>query len=544
LDEQLNDIGKTANAKQKPYGMLVDKKQKLEEELEKEREIQAEYRQMRSDLQCLFEEKDQLEREYHILSEQHQRLSIALQCKAEWYRLDKLYTAYEEWKNANQNHTYIQEQIKRKEEKKQALEPPFRMQVEDLEEINGLHYQLQTFEKRIAQLEMQIQPEDQQTMHSLPWWKPLYPVWIIVSCLITVCSLFVSLPVGIGFGLLTVLIWVIPHWELHRNAKIERQNRHWSIQTNKKMVNEYQIEYKVCKDRLDWWKQNVGTNDTDVIREWWKLTQEVEKLEWEKDQLIRNQPAVKKGEGKYLQQKWVEGRAEMVAKYKGAYCQISDKQIDSESLTLARESVHKSMQLNSMQIGEKQKSLQQLEERLQELGQYHLEWEQANEKLEQIKEEKEALELAQDVLQEAYRSRQGNVAPILQTLSSSWISTITNHKYDCLYPDFSGKTLCARIPETGKRESVDQLSTGTLMQMVFALKLSIVQYIASESKQSLPILLDDCFVYYDQKRLSKVLPLLMELSKKHQILLCTCHTREQEQLDQMGQMYHQILLTS
>jgi uncharacterized protein YhaN len=202
------------------------------------------------------------------------------------------------------------------------------------------------------------------------------------------------------------------------------------------------------------------------------------------------------------------------------------------------------MQLNSMQIGEKKKSVQELEYLLKKIQQLQIEWEQVKEQLEKVKEERQAIGIAHEVLQEAYRSRQGNVAPILQQISSSWIKTVTNSRYDSLFADFSGEGLSARVPETGRKEKIDQLSTGTLMQMIFALKMSIVQYISTEAKQRVPILLDDCFVYYDRDRLSSLLLLLGELSKTHQILLCTCHTREIEQLDQLGQPYHTIPLIS
>jgi DNA repair exonuclease SbcCD ATPase subunit len=544
LDEQLNEMGKTENAKQKPFGMLIEKQQKLSEELEKEQETQAEYLQTRVDLQKLWREKEQLEQEYQVLSVQHQRISIALQCKAEWYRLDKINAALEEWEVANRKQIALQDKIYQLEEKKKLLEPPFRMQMEDLEECNGLHYQHQTFEKRIAQLEHQIHEEEQMSPPTSPWWKPVYPFLTYIALFLTGSSLFYSTILGFVLGTTTFLLYTVSKVIQEWNRKHHNQSRLWSIQTNRKLLEQYQLEHKVCKERLEWWQKRVGTNDPFIIRKWWDQTQQVEKIEWELDSLTREQPILKKGEGKYLRQKWEDGKRELITKYKGAFCDITDKQVDSESLVLSRETVHKSMQLNSMQIGEKQNSLQELESRLKEIEQLHMEWEQVSSELQRVKEEKEAIRVAQEVLQEAYRSRQGNVAPILQQISSSWITTVTNNRYDCLFADFTGDGLSARIPETGRKEKIDQLSTGTLMQMVFALKMSIVQYISSESNQQLPILLDDCFVYYDSDRLASILPLIGKLSQTHQILLCTCQTREMEQLNQLRQTYHAVSLIS
>jgi uncharacterized protein YhaN len=544
LEEQMNELGKTEHAKQKPFGILKEKEKMLREQLSKEKELQTEYLQARVDLQHLLIEQSQLEQEYQVLSEQHQRLSISLQCKADWYRLDKIHATLEEWEISEQQQKDLQEQIQRLEENKKALEPPFRMQIEDIEECNSLHYQDQTLHKRIALIEKQIQMERESINTRSKRWVPKYPLLTIVGFLLTIGSSIFSSVWALIFGMITGFVWVIPNLIMTYQIKNQEQSRKWNIQSNRELLEQYKLEQMACKERLNWWKHRVGTNDVDVIRDWWHQTQVVEKVEWELEQLLRNQPIRKKGEGKYLQQKWEDGKRELVSRYHGAFCKIADKQIENDSLVLSRETVHKSMQLNSMQVGEKKKSVQELEYQLEKIQQLHIEWEQVKDELEKVEDEREAIRIAKEVLQEAYQSRQGNVAPILQQISSSWIKRVTGERYDSLYADFSGEGLSARIPETGRKEKIDQLSTGTLMQMVFAMKMSIVQYISAESKQQLPILLDDCFVYYDKERLASILPLLGELSKTHQIILCTCHTREIEQLKELAEPFHQISLIS
>lgn len=544
LNEKLNELGKTENAKQKPFGMLLEKEKSLYQKIEHNKEIQHECLQARVDLQHLIKEQERLEQEYLVLSEQHQRLSISLQCKADWYRLDKLQVALEEWKSTKRLHMEQQERIQKLEAEKMMLEPPFRMQAEDVEECSSLHYQVQTLDKRIGQLEQEMHREQRDSSTCLTWWRLDYPIITMFCTLISIGCFFFSSLWGFIFSFFTCLTWVIPQILSVYSFKYKEQTRKGNIRINQKLWEQYKMERKVCQKRLDWWEKRVGTNDASVIRKWWEQTQAVERVEWELEQLIRKQPNIKKGEGNYLRQKWEDAKREVVTRFQGAYCHITDKQIDNDSLILSRETVHKSMQLNSMQIGEKKKSVQELEHRLQEIQQLQIEWDQVKVQLERVKEERQAIGVAHGVLQEAYRSRQRNVAPILQQISSSWISTVTNKRYDSLFADFSGEGLSARIPETGRKEKIDRLSTGTLMQMVFALKMSIVQYISIESKQQLPILLDDCFVYYDRERLTSILSLLGELSKDHQILLCTCHTREIEQLDKLEQPYHTISLTS
>ena len=57
----------------------------------------------------------------------------------------------------------------------------------------------------------------------------------------------------------------------------------------------------------------------------------------------------------------------------------------------------------------------------------------------------------------------------------------------------------------------------------------------------MPVLLDDAFAYYDQTRLEQTLRWLSTCP--NQVLLFTCHTREQEILDRWGSPYHKVLLT-
>ncbi len=48
------------------------------------------------------------------------------------------------------------------------------------------------------------------------------------------------------------------------------------------------------------------------------------------------------------------------------------------------------------------------------------------------------------------------------------------------------------------------------------------------NKEEFPFFLDDSFVQYDDKRLEGALGTMADLSKRHQILLFSCHGREAE----------------
>ncbi|WP_297820296.1 AAA family ATPase [uncultured Lactobacillus sp.] len=79
------------------------------------------------------------------------------------------------------------------------------------------------------------------------------------------------------------------------------------------------------------------------------------------------------------------------------------------------------------------------------------------------------------------------------------------------------------IDSNHKKKEVQFLSRGTSEQLYFALKLSFVEQISDEI--SLPILIDDAFVNFDQQRTDYIVQLIEKLSQKMQVLIFT-HRKE------------------
>ena len=76
--------------------------------------------------------------------------------------------------------------------------------------------------------------------------------------------------------------------------------------------------------------------------------------------------------------------------------------------------------------------------------------------------------------------------------------------------------------------SLDYLSGGTVEQIYLALRIALCEVIAEKSHESLPLIFDEVFATYDDKRTSETIKLLNELSDVHQIILFTCKSREVE----------------
>ncbi len=160
-----------------------------------------------------------------------------------------------------------------------------------------------------------------------------------------------------------------------------------------------------------------------------------------------------------------------------------------------------------------------------------------------IKEEYErnlsSLELARDTIDKISRNIQRDFAPRLNSGVGEIIKKVTADKYTDIKIT---ENLDIKIvdPSTSKIVDVDKLSGGTIDQLYFALRFRIIDIIKEEN--SLPLILDDCFVQYDIDRLENILEFLSAESLGRQIILFTCHNREKEILKSKGLNFNLVNL--
>lgn len=155
----------------------------------------------------------------------------------------------------------------------------------------------------------------------------------------------------------------------------------------------------------------------------------------------------------------------------------------------------------------------------------------------QLKEKENIINLAMQSLTQAYEEMKTTITPkFTQSLSSS-ISKITKNKYNKVTINNEN----AMIIENDKGEYIeaDKLSTGTIDQLYFSLRLSMIDDL---SKEKLPVMLDETFAYFDNNRLEQALKYLSEELGKHQALIFTCSNREIETLEKLNVEYNLVTL--
>lgn len=187
---------------------------------------------------------------------------------------------------------------------------------------------------------------------------------------------------------------------------------------------------------------------------------------------------------------------------------------------------------------EKKKLLQELlgekESLLEEL---HMEKDSFYEKLHQESRDEEikAIELAMDRINTLSVDRRKEIMDRLLTVSSRALWTMTNGKYEKILLEENEEPA---VWDGRKNIPLFMLSTGAIEQVYLSLRIGFGDLLLEE--EELPLMFDDSFVYFDEKRLERFLILLSGLGR--QIIIFTCQKRELRILEKCGIPYKKTLL--
>lgn len=150
----------------------------------------------------------------------------------------------------------------------------------------------------------------------------------------------------------------------------------------------------------------------------------------------------------------------------------------------------------------------------------------------------ESLKLARDTIEKISKNIQRDFAPILNRQVSEIIENVTAGRYGEVKID-ENLNISIVEPDINTIVDIDKLSGGTIDQLYFAIRFGIANLVIEEGT---PLILDDCFVQYDIKRLENILSFLENESKNRQIIMFTCHTRESELLSKHNAKFNYIKL--
>lgn len=161
------------------------------------------------------------------------------------------------------------------------------------------------------------------------------------------------------------------------------------------------------------------------------------------------------------------------------------------------------------------------------------EWEKEYAEIQADKEEMTVLEekisalfLAADTLKEASSEIYKSYAKNLNGRISEILSFVTEGRYAGVSLD---EEFQIRIHTQKRVLSIWQVSRGCMEQIYFAIRMACLDLLDEEKE--LPLILDDAFLTYDDARLERTLKWLY--ADGRQVLLFTCHKREQEMMQKL-----------
>jgi uncharacterized protein YhaN len=142
-----------------------------------------------------------------------------------------------------------------------------------------------------------------------------------------------------------------------------------------------------------------------------------------------------------------------------------------------------------------------------------------------LREQREALVMAEEILVRTAKETSDVISHKINARASEIFSEITDGKYRSVNIQ-KGAGISAW--NGMDRISVDRLSEGTLEQIYFSIRMAASEMLLGEP---MPVILDDAFAFYDDKRLESVIKWLSR--QKKQVIILSCHSREAKLLEHL-----------
>lgn len=143
----------------------------------------------------------------------------------------------------------------------------------------------------------------------------------------------------------------------------------------------------------------------------------------------------------------------------------------------------------------------------------------------------ECADIAYEAMSDAFARVRETFGSVLGERTSEIFNALTNGKYSSVSVS---KNFDIAVEEKDIFGTNDwqTLSDGTIDQAYFALRLTVSELLSKDA-QKLPLILDDPFDRYDDKRSEKAMQFLEDYSKDSQTLLFTCHKQFTENRNYM-----------
>lgn len=277
-------------------------------------------------------------------------------------------------------------------------------------------------------------------------------------------------------------------------------------------------------------KQKIINNDKE------KIIHEIEVLKENKD--AQKQEAESKKEK--LQREIEKEKEEIIEKYtKFLDLGFMEEHFEKNYDEILREIDRRENRLNTIKfrLHTMEVSSEEKNKKLDDLARIEEQLQDAEVEKDELLSLNNSYNIAKNCLEKAYEQVKENISPRFTENLCDLITKISDGRYkNVVFSDVDG--LKVEI-ENGNYIPASRLSVGTIDQMYMSLRLSALNEITDET---VPIILDEVFAYFDDSRLSNILKYLYNNFKQNQIIIFTCSKREKQVLDKLNIEYNIINL--
>ncbi len=234
---------------------------------------------------------------------------------------------------------------------------------------------------------------------------------------------------------------------------------------------------------------------------------------------LENEKKVLQSSNELIEKEIEEINSKMGLESNNTYENINSlENINEEIDKLQHEINSKNIKLHTLDLDKKN-----IEPKLDNLASIEEELTKNKEHKEKLYNLNESINIAKEVLNNAYEKMKKTVTPKFTNEMSKSIENITDGKYNNVrFNDEMG--LIVEL-ENGNYILANKLSVGTIDQLYLSLRLSMVEEL---SEEKMPIILDEVFAYFDDERLENILKYLSKRFHDRQIIIFTCTQREKE----------------
>ena len=394
-------------------------------------------------------------------------------------------------KSINQSKSIEEEKLKYNEGKIDELEEKIQRLIQEKEKINKDYKNLSRAKKE----KVKVMP---------------YILGVIISIIVTIILYVITKK---SFSFIPLIFGIICLILLFNKIKKVNNYNHKRSKEQESILNyNKEVEKKIYE--LDAQIQVLETNQKDQISEAESIKNEIIKNLDERVKTLKNEYSNRIDSSSmnyFIEQKNVENEINQINRA------INDKNIELHRLNLDKENILP---------------------RLEEYASNEEKISADKEIYADLMKKNDAIEMAKEIIEISYQKMKSEVAPRFTENLSKNIALITNNKYQRIVINESDGILVEL--ENGEYKNANLLSKGTIEQLYLAFRLSIIEDI---SEESMPIIFDEIFAYFDDNRLRETLKTLdNNYSQRHQIILFTCTKREEEALNALNINYNLINL--